>query len=131
MVESNNLSYSYWFRDIGSIWAGRMYEPTKRWRSVYIDSFFVITHTCLCHVNPLNTRLLYSKTGVYRGIHFLVQNKDCGYSLEPSQQGGSNVYSQSILRNKEFALKTFNFAATKSLFRKVQFLFYYDHKSLS
>ena len=33
-------------------------------------------------------------TGVY--INFLIsaQNKDCGYSLEPSCRGGSNKYTQ-------------------------------------
>ena len=34
------------------------------------------------------TPLLYSKTGVYRGFIiflFLLQNTDCGYSLEPPQ----------------------------------------------
>ena len=36
--------------------------------------------------NTPYTPLLYSKTGVYRSIHFflfLLQNIDCGYSLEP------------------------------------------------
>ena len=35
---------------------------------------------------PPYTPLLYSKTGVYRGKYFfllLLQNIDCGYSLEP------------------------------------------------
>ena len=40
------------------------------------------------------TPLLYSKTGVYKGIHyfflFLLKNIDCGYSLEPPRRGGSN-----------------------------------------
>ena len=36
--------------------------------------------------NTPYTPLLYSKTGVHRGVHFflfLLQNIDCGYSLEP------------------------------------------------
>ena len=37
-------------------------------------------------MTPLNPTL-YTKTGVYRGIHyfflFLLKNIDCGYSLEP------------------------------------------------
>ena len=37
---------------------------------------------------PPWTPLLYSKTGVYLFFLFLLQNIDCGYSLE----GGSNVY---------------------------------------
>ena len=27
---------------------------------------------------------------------FLLQNIDCGYSLEPPRRGGSNVYTQSM-----------------------------------
>ena len=41
-----------------------------------------------------HTQLLYSKTGVCRGIPiflFLILNIDCGYSLEPARRGGSNV----------------------------------------
>ena len=43
--------------------------------------------------SALYTPLLYSKTGIYRGIHyflFLLQNIDCGYSLEPPHCGCSN-----------------------------------------
>ena len=39
------------------------------------------------------------KTGVCRGIPnflFLLQNIDCGYSLEPPQRGSSNVRPQSM-----------------------------------
>ena len=45
------------------------------------------------------TPLLYSKTGVFRGIPiflFLLQNIDCGYLLERTRRGGSNVYPQSL-----------------------------------
>ena len=48
---------------------------------------------------PPYTPLLCSKTGVCRGIPiFLIfaQNIDCGYTLEPPQRGGSNVYPQSM-----------------------------------
>ena len=44
--------------------------------------------------------LLYSKTRVYRGIHyfllFQLKNIDSGYSLEPPCRGGSNEYPQSM-----------------------------------
>ena len=48
---------------------------------------------------PPLTPLLYThgETGVYKGIHFflfLIQDIDCGYSLEPPRRGGSNVYPQ-------------------------------------
>ena len=49
---------------------------------------------------PPYTPLLYSKTGVYRGIPifliFVPKHIDCGYSLEPPRGGGSNVYPQSM-----------------------------------
>ena len=47
---------------------------------------------------PPHTPLLYRKTGICRGVSifliflFLLQNIDCGYSLEPPRRGGSNVY---------------------------------------
>ena len=63
-------------------------------------SMNVITKTYLYNFDPLKTPLLYSKTGVYRGIHnfflFLLKNIDCGYSLEPPHRGGSNEYPQSM-----------------------------------
>ena len=37
---------------------------------------------------------------VYLFFLFLLQNIDCGYSLEPPRQGGSNVYPQSMFRAK-------------------------------
>ena len=62
-----------------------------------IDLF--ITKTCLYNFDPPQTPLLYSKTGVYRGINYFLisaQNIDCGYSLEPPRRGGSNDYPQSM-----------------------------------
>ena len=54
---------------------------------------------------PTFTPLLYSKTGVCRGIpifliFFFAQNLDCLHSLEPPRSGGSNVYPQSVFRAK-------------------------------
>ena len=50
------------------------------------------------------TPLLCSKTEVYRGYTLffllLLENIDCGYSLEPPRRGGSNDYPQSILKQK-------------------------------
>ena len=36
-------------------------------------------------------------------FHISAQNRDCGYSLEPPRQGGSNEYPQSMFlsRNKK------------------------------
>ena len=58
-----------------------------------------------------NIPLLYSKTGVCRGITifliFVPKHIDYGYSLEPPRRGGSNVYPQSrfeakILKQSKF-----------------------------
>ena len=38
--------------------------------------------------------------GVYLFSLFLLQNIDCGYSLEPPRRGGSSVYPQSMFRAK-------------------------------
>ena len=38
--------------------------------------------------------------GVYLFLLFLLQNIDCGYSLEPPRRGGSNVYPQSMFLAK-------------------------------
>ena len=46
---------------------------------------------------------IYSKTGVYRGIHYFSyfsKNIDYGYSLEPPRRGGSNEYPQSMFREE-------------------------------
>ena len=58
-----------------------------------------ITKTCPCNVYPLEPHFYIAKLG-YAGVYlfslFLLQNIDCGYSLEPPQRGGSNVYPQSM-----------------------------------
>ena len=47
---------------------------------------------------PLYPTFIYQNrdAGVYLIFLVLLQNIDCGYSLEPPQQGGSNVYPQSM-----------------------------------
>ena len=62
--------------------------------------------------------ILYSKIGVYRGIHYFsyfCSKHRFGYSLEPPRRGGSNEYPQSmfwadIWKNiRDFYLKIFSF----------------------
>ena len=71
-----------------------------------------ITKTYLYNFDPLNPHFYIVKlgfTGVY--IIFLIpaQNIDCGYSLEPPRQGGSNEYPQSMFLNRNMKnLKVFN-----------------------
>ena len=66
------------------------------------------------------TPLVYSKNGVCRGIPiflFLLQNIDCGYSLEPPRRGGSNVYPQSMLWAKiNVPMKIIDFWPEKLLY---------------
>ena len=58
-----------------------------------------IRKTCPCNVYPLEPHFYIEKLG-YAGVYlfflFLLQNIDCGYSLEPPRRGGSNVYPQSM-----------------------------------
>ena len=53
-----------------------------------------IRKTCSCNVYPLKPHFYIAKLG-YAGVYlyclFLLQNIDCGYSLELPRQGGSNV----------------------------------------
>ena len=61
-----------------------------------------IRKTCLCNEYPLKPHFYIVKR-VCRGIPiflFSLQNIDCGYSLEPSRRGGSNVYPQSMFKGK-------------------------------
>ena len=61
------------------------------------EKYYTITKTCPCNVYPLEPHFYIGKLG-YAGVYlfflFLLQNIDCGYSLEPPQRGSSNVYPQ-------------------------------------
>ena len=58
-----------------------------------------IRKTRPCNVYPPEPHFYIVKVG-YAGVYlfflFLLQNIDCGYSLEPPRRGGSNVYLQSM-----------------------------------
>ena len=73
-----------------------------------------IRKTCPCNVYPLEPYFYIVKLG-FAGVNlfflFLLQNIDCGYSLEPPQGGGSNVYPQSMFvlsKNNNNIKKNFN-----------------------
>ena len=56
---------------------------------------------------PPQTPLLYSKTGVCRGMPFflfLLQNRDCGYSLEPKIFNFYNLRKICILHGRVFVI---------------------------
>ena len=58
-----------------------------------------IRKTCPCNEYPLKPHFYIVKLGyakVYLFFLFLLQNIDCGYSLEPPRRGGCNVYPQSM-----------------------------------
>ena len=58
-----------------------------------------ITKTCLYNFDPLKPHFYIVKlgfTGVYSIFLISAQNIDCGYSLEPPRQRGSNEYPQSM-----------------------------------
>ena len=62
-------------------------------------TYHFIRKTFPCNEYPLKSHFYIVKLG-YAGVYlfflFLLQNIDCGYSLEPPRQGGSNVYPQSM-----------------------------------
>ena len=66
---------------------------------LFLTFHIAITKTCLCNVYPLEPHFYIAKLG-YAGVHlfflFVLQNIDCGYSLEPPRRGSSNVYPQSM-----------------------------------
>ena len=68
-----------------------------------IMSWINIRKKCPCNEYPLKPHFYIVKLG-YAGVYlfflFLLQNIDCGYSLEPPRRGGSNVYPQSMFRAK-------------------------------
>ena len=76
-----------------------------------------ITKTYLCNFDPTQPHFYIEKLeckGVYIIFLFLLKNIDCGYSLEPPWQGGSNEYhnlcfEQKYEKYKNFYLKTFSF----------------------
>ena len=74
--------------------------------------------TCPCNVYPLEPHFYIAKlgfAGVYLFFLFLLQNIDCGYSLELPHRGSSNVYPQSMFLSKNrkniffFSNEIFNF----------------------
>ena len=68
-------------------------------RSGKVLGVVIMMKTCLCNVYPLEPHFYIAKVG-FAGVClffvFLLQNIDCGYSLEPPRRGGSNVNTQSM-----------------------------------
>ena len=73
--------------------------PSAKQVHISIRKMCHIRITCLCIKYPPKPRFYIVKLGyarVYLFFLFLLQNKDCGYSLELPRRGGSNVYPQSM-----------------------------------
>ena len=76
-----------------------------------------IRKTCPCNVYPIEPHFYIAKlgyAGVYLFFFFLLQNMDCGYSLEPPRRTALRVPTIYVLgKNKKnietFILKIFNF----------------------
>ena len=63
------------------------------------DDDLFIMKTCPCNEYHLKPHFYIAKmgfAGIYLFFLFLLQNIDCGYSLEPPRRGGSNVYPQYV-----------------------------------
>ena len=103
---------------LGTFWdsQGCKVSSCRQWRlraASWKYAYIILT--------PLNPTFIYIKlgfTGVY--IIFLIstQNIDCGYSLEPPQQGSSNEYPQSmfweeIWKISKFFIWNFHFLVVK------------------
>ena len=83
-------------------------------------------HACII-LTPWNS-LLYSKTGIYKGIHyfsyFCSKNIDCGYSLEMPRRVGSNEYLQSMFWAEIWKTLEFFFIWEFSVFvREIFYIF--------
>ena len=63
---------------------------------------FFITKTCPCNIQRFFSSVKIEKFMRIFFIFFLflLKNIDCGYSLEPPRQGGSNEYPQSMFLSK-------------------------------
>ena len=63
---------------------------------IFLGCLIIIRKTCPCNIYPHKPHFYIVKLG-YAGVYlFLLQNIDCGYSLEPPRRGGPNVYPQSM-----------------------------------
>ena len=77
----------------------RVHVITEKQNFNTILVLYIIRKTCPCKVYSLKPHFYIVKLG-YAGVYlfflFLLQNIDCGYSLEPPRRGGSNVSPQSM-----------------------------------
>ena len=76
---------------------------------------------------PLNPTFLWKNWGMQGYTYFsyfLLQNIDCGYSLEPPRRGGSNVYPQSMFRARQGGSNVYPQSMFRAKIRKISKFFY-------
>ena len=88
-------------------------QASDNLKAGHVQTSGVIRITCPCNVYPLIPHFYIVKLG-YAGVYlfflFLLQNIDCGYSLEPPRRGGSiYVLSKNKKNIKIFPVKFFIF----------------------
>ena len=90
-----------------------------------------ITKTCLYNFDPLKPHFYIVKLG-FTGVYiiyflFLLENIDCGYSLEPPHRGGSNKYPQSMFWAEIWKISEF-FLSENFQFLEVEFSIYLNRR---
>ena len=94
-----SLSVSVRVQALGMLRSARLVNELK----LCLEWPNIIRKTCPCYAYPLQSHFYIAKLG-YAGVYLfflvLLQNIDCGYSLEPPRRGGSNVYPQSMFWTK-------------------------------
>ena len=75
---------------------------TLRIRTIWLLALENITKTRLFkYIEKINSKSWkFSDKKNSDIFHIFAQNKDCGYSLEPPQRGGSNEYPQTMFSSK-------------------------------
>ena len=113
MIGANCLSF---------FWRFFGFQAKIVWRKLATPgSRIVITKTCLYNFDPLKPHFYIVKlgfTGVYTIFLILLDNIDCGYSLEPPRRGGSNEYHNLCFEQKcetyqSFLSENFQFLEVK------------------
>ena len=74
----------------------KIFHFLKRRKHLHWMTLFEFSPCNKYHLKPHFYIVKMGYAGVYLFFLFLLQNIDCGYSLEPPQRGGSNMYPQSM-----------------------------------
>ena len=88
------------------------------------DDLYFITKTYLYNLDPFKPHFYTLKLDIH---YFIIsaKNINCGYSLEPPRQGGSNGCPQSVLSRN---MKISEFLSENSQFLVVKFSIYFNRR---